>query len=188
MSLAPFFKQKWQQDDCQYVICFLFNSIRTLGLKYLSVQPYLMQYPEGHVMDSKPSILFPAILSINHLHETINRKQSRKFRVRRWTFSVVCIVLYCVVLSSDFWLRHTLHAYVCVCQCLSALQGHVQKCHPDPLSQWLHCLGEGSITAWICIQMITNRSDLGHCNDKCWSIVGTRCPEYGCSGWIRQGF
>lgn len=97
--------------------------------------------------------------------------------------------LCCVVLRFLAW-AHRLHVYVCVCLCLSALQGHVQKCHPDPLSQWLHCLGQGSITAWpvICIQMITSRSDLGHCNDKCCSIAGTGSPEYGSRDRIRQGF
>lgn len=144
-----------------------------------------MQYPEGHFMGFKPSILLPATLTINHLHETIDGKHSRKFRVRLSTFFELCIVL-----CWAFWLRHTLHAYVCVCLCLSALQGNVQKCHPDPLSQWLHCLDEGSITAWpvICIQMITSRSDLWHCNDKCFSIACTRSPEYGSRDWIRQVF
>lgn len=83
-------------------------------------------------MGYKPSILFPAILSIDHLHETIDRKHSRKFRMRLSTTSEVALC--CVELSFLAW-AYMLHAYVCVCLCLSALQGHVQKCHPDPLSQ-----------------------------------------------------
>lgn len=132
-----------------------------------------------------PSILFPSILSINHLHGTIDAQQ----KILSKAFDVLW-GMHCDVLCWAFWLRHTLHAYVCVCLCLSALQGHVQKCHPDLLSQWLHCFGESSITAWpvMCIQMITSRFDLGHCNAKCCSIAGTRSPKYGSRNWIRQGF